>query len=186
MKKNKRNSSNLLQKLKPNLQSKRRKLEENSKGFEWLYTRSWAKGLGRRHGMMGAWCGASSSLDLVAQVCQPPALRPRRRHLDGRWKRTVIDVRRRRVDDPDERCPPVAHRLSRLGHDEFREPATRNAVELGRASASRRWPASGVDGGVPWRQSSGVATLYQECIRRCRLTVERGWGWMAESRLEDF
>lgn len=138
MKKNKRNS-NLLQKLKPNVQSKKAE-EENSKGFEWLYTRSWAKGLGRRHGMMGAWCGASSSLDLVAQVCQPPALRPRRRHLDGRWKRTVIDVRCRRVDDPDERCPPVAHRLSRLGHDEFREPATRNAVELGRASASRRWP----------------------------------------------
>lgn len=52
MKKNKRNS-NLLQKLKPNVQSKKAE-EENSKGFEWLYTRSWAKGLGRRHGMMGA------------------------------------------------------------------------------------------------------------------------------------
>ena len=181
MKKNKRNSSNLYRNWNPtsNPRKLRRRIRKGSSGSIHVPGR-------RGWDADTAWCGASSSLDVVAQVCQPPALRPRRRHLDGRWKRTVIDVRRRRVDDPDERCPPVAHRLSRLGHDEFREPATRNAVELGRASASRRWPASGVDGGVPWRQSSGVATLYQECIRRCRLTVERGWGWMAESRLEDF
>lgn len=91
----------------------------------------------------------------------------------------MIDVRRRRVDDPDERCPPVAHRLSRLGHDEFREPATRNAVEFGggrRRDAGLAWTAASL-----WRQSSGVATLYQGGIRRCGLTmeredgVERGW-----------
>lgn len=69
---------------------------------------------------------------------------------------------RRHVDDLDESCPPVAHRLSRLGRYEFRDAATRNAEKVveGPAVATPN-NADGQDD-VPWRQSSGVATLYQE------------------------
>lgn len=83
-----------------------------------------------------------------------------------RWSRREV---------PTCRSPLVAARSRRVSWAGYQE---RGGVRP--SSASRRWPTSGVDGGVPWRQSSGVATLYQEGIRRCGLP--RGWGWMARVR----
>lgn len=105
--------------------SKKLKAEETycRQGLEWFCTRPWAKGLGRRHGMMGAWCGASSSLDLVAQVCQPPPSktspgRPLEEDGDGRVTSTCRWSRR---EVPTCRSPLVAarsRRVSRAGYQE--------------------------------------------------------------------
>lgn len=132
---------------------------------------------------MGAWCTVGSRPDLRHRprhrcAVATPAFRPRR-GIDG--VRSATDVAtsvsptdwattsttsasrdRRRINDGN--CPPVAHRLSRLGRNEFSDTASISIVELAPGTSRRRYPT--VCDSAPWRQSSGVATPEQENTTR--------------------
>lgn len=89
----------------------------------------------------------------------------RRRSASGpceRCRRRRTSEGGRRINDGN--CPPVAHRLSRLGRNEFSDAASISAEELppGRRDAGRHY----VGDSAPWRQSSGVATPEQESTIR--------------------
>lgn len=165
---------------------KRKKIEEtqkrNSKGWRVrmpLYTF-----LGEGVGMPTRHDGRLMRRQLVSRPGRtgvpathppPPKTSPRRPLEEDGDRRVTSTCRWSRREVPTCRSPLVAARSRRVSWAGYQE---RGGVRP--SSASRRWPTSGVDGGVPWRQSSGVATLYQEGIRRCGLT--RGWGWMARVR----
>ncbi|EZA57430.1 hypothetical protein X777_02438 [Ooceraea biroi] len=95
---------------------------------------------------MGAWCGVGSRSDLrrrprhrcaVATPVSPaPAIddsrQTSRRRSAGRpvvgQPDDVGDVAQRRINDGN--CPPVAHRLSRLGRNEFSGAASRSGQKF--------------------------------------------------------
>ena len=126
---------------------------ERDWGLERFCVRPWRRGWGRRDADATWWApGAaparlSTCVIVAAQVCLHPPLRGERASFRRLVQQPCVRVdpgssidastrrrfwKSRRVDVPDESCPPVAHRLSRLGHDEFREPAFRNSVKLAR------------------------------------------------------
>lgn len=185
MKKNKRNSSNLYRNWNPtsNPRKLRRRIRKGSSGSIHVPGR-------RGWDADTAWWAPDAAPARLSTWSHRCASRPPSAPEDvtstaagrGRWSTYDVDVSM--IPTRGAHLSLTACRGSVTTSFVSRLPGTRwSSAELRRRDAGR---ASGVDGGVPWRQSSGVATLYQECIRRCRLTVERGWGWMAENRLEDF
>ncbi|KAG7210943.1 hypothetical protein KM043_016317 [Ampulex compressa] len=96
------------------------------------------------------------------RVCQlGTLLLPPRSALTAVTRRSTPDVDvvsgGPRVDDPDANCPPVAHRLSRLGRNEFFDAASRALEEF----ADVAMPAVSTvaeAGDSLWRHSSSVGT----------------------------
>lgn len=119
----------------------------------------------RYRGLMGAWCGASSRPDLRRRPCHRCAV------ATSLVSQQTGERRRRRRRPPEAadesmiatgNCPPVAHRLSRLGRNKLSDAASRSVEELSGRRDDGVAVAPWGSRRASWRQSSGVATPQQE------------------------
>lgn len=114
---------------------------------------------------MGAWCGASSSLDLVAQVCQPPPSKT-----SPRWRWWTRDVDVSMIPTRGAHLSLTACRGSVTTSFASRLPGTRwSSAELGVAT-----PRAGGD----WPR--GASPRASRCFIR-KACVDVGWWIRRES-----